>query len=262
MTFRNFLSTGLHGGFNPFGTVNHFESRQFGKEVRFAPSYRVGGFYSSDYSKKFAIDFRGNWRQFAGTDQYSVSGNVSPRVRLWERMFIVLRSNAEFIHDDYGYVSIIDDNYSDEIILGYRDRTIVENSINMEFIFTNRMGIDLRLRHYWQQVKYNRFGELQDAGYLEESDYFPMADDGSSLHNTSYNAFTLDVNYRWVFIPGSELRVVYKNNIFNSQQQIIPSYFSNFQTLFAQPQINSISVKILVFLDAIYLRKGNKTGIR
>ncbi len=257
-TTRKFLTTGLNGSINPFGEVNHFESRTFGKEVRFNPSFSFGGFYSSDYSKRFALDLRGNWKQFMNTSQRGYSFTVSPRWRVSDRMFAVWRTTVDYIYDDYGYVSIYDDNFSDDIILGFRDRQIVENSLTTEFIFTKRMGINLQFRHYWQQVDYESFGSLREGGEIVSSDYNPLNADGLSAHNTSYNAFTIDVNYTWVFIPGSEIRLVYKNNIFNSQDILLPSYFNTFGTIFDQPQINSISLKFLVFVDVLYFRSKNR----
>ncbi len=115
--------------------------------------------------------------------------------------------------------------------------------------------MDLRLRHYWQQVEYTGFNELLNEGLMVESEYNPVDETGSSLHNTNYNAFTLDVNYRWVFFPGSEFRIVYKNNIFHSKAALESSYFNTFESLFNQPQINSISVKFLIYVDTIYFRK-------
>jgi hypothetical protein len=253
-TFKNFLTVGLNGSVNPFGEVDHFESRKFGNEVRFGSNFSIGGFYSTDYSKRFALDLRTWYKQFIGSNQKAVTMVISPRVRLFERMFLVLSSSWDFITADYGYVSVLDDNYSDDIILGFRNRVITENSLRTEFIFTKRMGIDIRIRHYWQQVDYYNFNELKAGGELIASNYNPTGADGSSDHNTSYNAFTVDVNYRWVFIPGSELRLVYKNNIFNAQNELIPSYFRNFDTLFDQPQLNSLSMKLLVFVDAIYFK--------
>ena len=247
------------GNFNPFGEVNHFESRQFGKEVKFNPSFVVRSFFTTDYSKKFALDGRFWLKQFIGRNQSGKGIYLSPRVRISNRMNTVLDFNVEFITNDYGYVSVLEDNgYNDQIILGVRDRMIIENSIRAEFIFTKRMGIDLRLRHYWQQVEYDHFLELQDDGVMLNSAYNPMDAEGGSEHSTNYNAFTVDVNYRWVFIPGSELRIVYKNNIFNSKLDLDPSYFRTFNTLFDQPQINSISMKLLVYIDAIYFRKKNR----
>ncbi|MCH2224594.1 MAG: carbohydrate binding family 9 domain-containing protein [Crocinitomicaceae bacterium] len=256
-TFRNFLTAGLDAGIDPIGEVNHFESRQFGKEVRFGKSTWLGGFYSSDYSKQFALDLRISYKQFFQSAQKGVFFTVSPRVRLSDRMFMVWRSQLNFIVHDYGYVRAIDDSYSEDVILGYRDREIVENTLRAEFIFTNRMGVNIQFRHYWQQVDYKYFVELGDGGVQTESDYNPL-ENKESAHNTNYNAFTLDVNYRWVFIPGSELRIVYKNNIFNSQSDLAPSYLGTFDTLFDQPQVNSVSAKLLVYVDAIYFRRKHK----
>ena len=117
------------------------------------------------------------------------------------------------------------------------------------------MGLDLRLRHYWQQVEYRYFKELLDEGQTRETSYFPINETGQSEHNTNYNAFTIDLNYRWIIFPGSELKILYKNNIFNSQNGLVPSYFETFETLFNQPQTNSISMKLLVYVDALYFKR-------
>lgn len=256
-TFKNFLTVGINSDINPAGGVNHFESRTFGKEVINEPNYRIGGFYSSDYSKRFALDVRPNYRFYVGTDRSGFGMEVSPRVRVSDRMFVVLSTNFEIIRKDFGYVSVLDGAYDDQIMLGVRDRNIVENYLMTELIFTKRMGLDVRLRHYWQQVDYLHFNQLLDEGVQVPSAYNPL-EDGESMHNTSYNAFTLDVNFRWVFIPGSELRIVYKNNIFEYSSHLDESYFGTFNDLFAQPQINSISMKLLVYVDAIYFRRKGK----
>ncbi len=257
-TLKRFITIGINGAIRPFNEVNYFESREFGKEVVFGPSARISGFVSSDYSKRFALDVRSGIKQFAGSAMKATFINLSPRMRISDNMFLVLRSNWEFIIHDFGYVRPIDENYSNTIILGYRDRRITENSVQLEYVFTKRMGIDLRLRHYWQQVDYKYFKELLDEGEQISSSYLPLNENGESLHNTNYNAFTLDVNYRWVFTPGSELRIVYKNNIFNSQNDVVSGYLSSFDTLFDQPQTNSISLKLLLYVDALYFKRKHK----
>lgn len=260
-TFKNFLTAGLSGRFSPVGYVNHFESRQFGEELVFGPSYRVGGFYSSDYSKVFALDLRASYSDFTQSDQYNYSLTFSPRIRFGDIAFMVWNTTYNGFGSDIGYISVADDNYADQLLMGIRDRAVVENRLSAQIIFTNRMGVDIQLRHYWQQVDYTRFVELRDEGELVSSDYFPLNDYDGSVHNTSYNAFTLDVNYRWVFFPGCELSVFYKNNIFNAKQSLDPTYFNTFESLFDQPQINSLSMRVLVFIDAIYFRgKQKRTG--
>ena len=252
------LYTYLSGTIDPFGEVNHFESRDFGRAVRFNPSSRLEWYFSSDYSKPFALDGRIWWRNFFGTAQHGKGVFLSPRFRFSDRINVILRSKLDQFTADYGYVAHSDSNYDGEVILGVRDRIVVENSIVGQWVFTKRMGLDLRLRHYWQQVNYKEFRELQEDGWTNLSTYNPLDESGISIHSTNYNAFTVDINYRWIFIPGSELRIVYKNNLFHSKSTLDANYFETFETLFDQPQINSISMKFLIFLDAIYLRRQNK----
>lgn len=252
------LYSNISGDIKPFGEVNHFESRDFGKEVRFKPNAEIRAFFTSDYSKRFALDGRFWVRNFFGSKQHGKGMYISPRLRISDRMNLVVKTNLDFFNNDYGYVSPDVSGYEDDIILGVRDRLVIENSIQSQFVFTKRMGIDLRLRHYWQQVDYSHFNRLLDNGWTELSDYNPLDEEGESVHSTNYNAFTLDINYRWIFIPGSELRIVYKNNLFHSKAELDPSYFGTFESLFDQPQVNSISMKLLVYLDAIYLRRKNK----
>lgn len=252
------LYTFVQTSVNPVGNVDHFESRNFGKEVRFNPNASINYFFTSDYSKRFALDGFFAYAKFFGVKQQNYSLSLSPRVRISDRMNIVLDMGVDVLENDYGFVYIKDDAYADQIILGTRDRVIVENTLRTEFIFTKRMGIDIRVRHYWQEVEYSAFRQLLDRGEMVESAYYPTNEDGTSSHNTSYNAFTVDVNYVWVFLPGSQLRIVYKNNIFHSKNALDFNYFQTYNTLFDQPQINSISLKVLFFVDALYFRKKNK----
>ncbi len=252
------LYTNFNVNINPVGEVNHFESREFGKEVIFKPNAMARWFFTSDYSKIFALDGNFWYKQFFNTSQKGIGFFLSPRVRVSDRMNMVLNTNVDFIYDDYGYVSNLDDNYEDQITLGFRDRVIVENTLRTEFIFTKRMGVQLLVRHYWQEVNYESFVQLLDEGVMIPTEYNPLEEDGTSSHNTSYNAFTVDVNYTWVFLPGSELRIVYKNNIFASKNRLDVNYFNTYNTLFDQPQINSISMRVLFFIDALYFRGWKK----
>ncbi|MBL1280966.1 MAG: carbohydrate binding family 9 domain-containing protein [Fluviicola sp.] len=266
-TRLSFFAGGLHkkqlymrlsGGVNPFGSVDHFESRTFGKIVRFKPNANFNYFFTSDYSKRFALDGSIGYSQFFNTVQNNISMYLSPRLRISDQMNMVLGARVNLTKNGYGYVSGQDPGFSDEIILGIRDLVNVENTITSEFIFTKRMGIDLVLRHYWAQVEYSRFVALEDDGVMRTIDYNAESSEGESVHNTNYNAFTIDLNYRWVFIPGSELRIVYKNNIFSSKSMLESSYFETFNTLFQQPQINSISLKFLIYVDVLYFKRKNR----
>jgi hypothetical protein len=255
-TFRNFLTCGIRGTISPLGYVSHFESRQFGIPLNYGPSASFGGFYSSDYSKPFAFDFRFNRKQYFNEVMSYNTLTISPRFQFSPQFFVVLNTQYEYYENDFGYVRPLADSLVNGILIGTRNRDIVTNSISGELIFTKRMGINIRFRHYWQRLKYNYFNDLQSDGDRLRNTYNLLNEDGNSVHNQSYNAFTVDINYKWVFFPGCEFLIFYKNNIFSDRQGLDKNYFNTFQTLFNEPQFNSVSAKILVFVDVLYFKKG------
>lgn len=260
-TFKNFLTCGIDGSVSPLGYVSHFESRQFGIPLNFGSSFSMGGFYSSDYSKPFALDMRARRKQFLTENMSYNTLTISPRFQFSPQFFVVLTSQYEYYANDFGYVGPVADSLVNGILIGTRNRDIVTNSISGEIIFTKRMGINIRFRHYWQRLKYNYFNDLQADGNRIKNDYFPLNEAGNSVHNQSYNAFTLDVNYKWVFFPGCEFLIFYKNNIFAGKQGLDKNYFNTFQTLFDEPQFNSLSAKLLVFVDVLYFKKGGVSNM-
>ena len=257
-TFKNFMTCGLNANSSPFGSVDHFESRQFGIPLNFDPNVKVGGWISSDYSKPFALDVRANYNRYANPfqNQDNSSVNVSPRFQFNSRFFIVVSSQYEYLRNDFGFVSAKSGEGQEEILIGTRNRDIITNSLNGEIIFTKRMGVTIKFRHYWQRLNYTYFSDLLDNGYRARNTYFPLNEEGNSFHNRSFNAFTVDVNYRWVFFPGCEFLVFYKNNIFASVDGLDRNYMATFDTLFDQPQLNSLSAKVQLFVDALYFKKG------
>jgi hypothetical protein len=80
-------------------------------------------------------------------------------------------------------------------------------------------------------------------------------EDGSTTQDRSFNAFNIDLVYTWVFSPGSELRIVWKNAILD-QDFIIPEDFgNNIDRTRRLPQNNSFSVKVLFFIDYLTLKR-------
>ena len=63
------------------------------------------------------------------------------------------------------------------------------------------------------------------------------------------------MSFIWNFLPGSQISVVWKNAI-NSEDDIIePDFFENLGNTLSSPASNSFSVRILVYLDALWLKK-------
>ena len=73
--------------------------------------------------------------------------------------------------------------------------------------------------------------------------------------NNNYNAFTIDMKYLWRFAPGSEISIVWKNAIYTDDTSLISNFMDNLDNTLESSQINSISFKILYYLDYQYLVK-------
>jgi hypothetical protein len=117
------------------------------------------------------------------------------------------------------------------------------------------MGLTFRLRHYRSTVKYHFFYDLQDDGSLVRNTITGLTSTGESAYNTNFNAFTIDWVYRWVFKPGSELNLVWKNSIFANDKRVQEKYWQNLHTTFENGALNSISLKVLYWLDYQAVKK-------
>ncbi|MBL4706079.1 MAG: hypothetical protein JKY54_16250 [Flavobacteriales bacterium] len=87
------------------------------------------------------------------------------------------------------------------------------------------------------------------------SGYGGLDIEGESLHNTNFNAFNIDMVYRWVFAPGSELSLVYKTSLLTFNNDVSKSYSDNFKNTIESPQSKSLSLKILYYIDYLSFKK-------
>lgn len=236
-TLKNYTTVGLNFGLYPFHGYDYFEPRVQGAKFLLPPLWSAGTFLSSDYRKKFAIDVNANMdiiRQY-NTKRYNMG--ISPRIRFNDRFTLVANAQYGIYENDKGFASIDTNGNS---IFGNRQQTTVTHSINAKYIFTSRMGITFNLRHYWSKVVYDQYYRLQSDGSLMQ-----IPDDFAA--DVNFNAFTIDMVYSWEFTPGSELSLVWKNNIFNSD--LLNGYIRNFTETIQANQHNSFSLKVLYYLD-------------
>lgn len=104
------------------------------------------------------------------------------------------------------------------------------------------MSLSFTARHYWSQGKYKQFYLLREDGGITDTYW-----NGNEDFNSSY--FNIDLVYNWQFAPGSSFLVTYKNAIFSDNQDVTQAYFPNLKHTIDDPQTNSISLKILYYLD-------------
>ena len=120
----------------------------------------------------------------------------------------------------------------------------------MDYIFNPKASLSLYLRHYWSRVGYKDFWKLQNDGSLQpHSEY-------TELEDINYNAFSVDLAYTWQFAPGSEMSIVWKNNINMSSDVIVKSFRENMNQTFNDPGQNSLSIRILYYLDYMNVKNA------
>lgn len=253
-SFRNNVFAGVFAASEPVITYDWFEPREFGRFYTYPINYNFGGWVSSDYAKRFAFDLNANYRIFLN-DENRVRLNVSfyPRIRINDKIALQAGQYVGLWKDDVGWVTAT----TDSIIFGRRDNNTFESSLNATYTPNTKMGFGISVRHYWSYAEYSAFYNLGDDGNLYSTSYNTFDAEGNSSDDVNFNAFNIDFVYSWFFAPGSELNVVWKNSVYQFGNLLPHSYAENLETTFDAPQGNNFSIKVLYYLDYLYLRKSN-----
>ncbi|MFD2285050.1 hypothetical protein GJU39_09875 [Pedobacter petrophilus] len=153
---------------------------------------------------------------------------------------------------NYNYVNWVTTR-GDQSIFSKYDRRTVENSLDAKYTFTNLMGVTVVLRHYWSDRRNKDFYLLKPDGNLTDYQGAPL----TGL-DRNYNVFNVDLIYIWQFAPGSTLSVSYKDAAETSDTFYRQRYNKNLSGILNAPQNNSLSVKVLYFVDYLDLKKKRK----
>ena len=242
---------------------NIFASRIDGLVWREPAWYRVNGWYSSDYRKRIAVDV-GYWH--AGGAMYSDwkedTYRIAPRIRVNDRLMIryvwkiIDRRNER----GWAFLDTLEDGTNVSIFGKRRNREYTQ-VLNVNYIFTNRMSLSTRVRHAWSQVRYDDLYPLLESGVISETPY--TANGNADRENLNFNAWSIDMVYRWNFAPGSELNIVWKNQLFQESRlgdfeaySLPVSYGENFNQMIESGFFNSLSIRLISFIDYSRFKQG------
>ncbi|MDF1698758.1 MAG: DUF5916 domain-containing protein, partial [Saprospiraceae bacterium] len=225
-------------------TKDFYEPRVDGRYLYRPGFYNMGWWIGSDRRKKLRVGLNAFGLKFFEEGSGIYSFGLEPRYRFTNKFSVFLDLGANFDKNVRGWV----DSHNNTPIIGRRDQMTINNSMGINYTVSSTMAFNLRARHYWSNVYYNSFHSLNLEGELGATDY-------NAFNDFSFNVFNIDLNYTWRFAPGSDLIVVWKNNISGGQFDDLinyreRSYVDGLRSLSELPQTNSISIRLVYFLNA------------
>ena len=245
----------VYVGINATTNYNDFyEPRDPGRVFHNKGNIGLSSQWVSNQAKK--LSWGGNIfvGEGAVTHRKSFVFGLNGKLRLNNKFSIEAICNTETHTNQPGFAGIltaVNPSQKDTVIFSRRNLNIVENMLNFKYNFNTKMGLTLRLRHYWSKVNPQQFYKLDIDGSLVAPDH-PYTVNS----NENYNYLTADMVYTWQFAQGSFFNVVWKNIGENFANQFEKDYFNNFSKISSGPQYNSFSLKVIYFLD--YLTAKNK----
>ncbi len=240
-TFVNRFNIFFFTRYKPMGEKDYYEPRVEGRFFKLQESVSIFSGFGTDERRKLAM--RGGARYekiFSNFQQTEYGFDVTPRYRMNDRLNFSVGAEYRRRKNDIGYV---EDYGIDSVYFGMRQSPTWIYNVNANYIFTNTMSLGFDMRHYWSRVRYeDQYYFLNQDGSLSPTDRDLKQD------NINYNAFTIDMVFKWNFAPGSWLTAVWKN-IVDADCTMFNNYFNNVENMFKENQVNSVSVKVLYYID-------------
>lgn len=246
--FRNKLTVGLFADILPVESHDYFEPRNKGWYVTEPPFYSIRGYYSPDYNKTFLVDVMPGISWGSDYDQLGYSLRLSPRYKVNDHLFIVLSAQFSRNLNNIGYVTDSLSCCGLAIIFGKRDIENITTTLTVNYAINPRFNFSGRLRHYYFKAAYDQYYDLKWDGSLEPNSY-------DRDHSFLYNSFNIDAYFTWLFAPGSELALAWKNAVYARKPLPSEGYFRELGNTLDSPASNLVSIRILYYLDYQYLKR-------
>ena len=220
-----------------------FEARTPGRILKTPGFINTGFWTSSDRRKKFYMSAFGFASNTFEKGRYFYELGAGPNWVVNSKLLIQADISYNQAIHRVGWVN----NLDSDIILGQRNRSTIENEFTIDYNISKNLSLSGRLRHYWSTVYYLDFMKLEQDGSLSPSEY-------NEHHDANFNIINIDLNFRWRFAPGSDLFIVWKSNVFGAHfdddiNYRDLNYQSGINEILENPQTNSISLRIVYFLD-------------
>ena len=238
-TFTNFWSISTFAETKPTHYYDYYESRVEAKKFYRVPYGYMNVSLSSDYRKRFTVDAGFSFAESPIPNDPFFEGSLTPHLRIQDRVILSLSTTISKDWKNFGFAGYETDGNP---IIGARQTYVATNTFAMQYTITSKMFASFSARHYWSKAVYFAHYNLDDEGNLHEREFIPGI-------SRNFNSWNIDFVYDWRFAPGSDLIVSWKQFIYKSDNNETGNYFENARKTFAAPQTNSVSLKLVYYLD-------------
>lgn len=224
---------------NPFETYDFYEPRVAGRYLQIPK--RLSSYFGMEFNRNnaFTFDFTPSIAVYDQDDRITYGLAVGPKYRFNDKFSLYFVMDYSKRKNDRGWVGFDDTG----IVIGQRDREILQNDLTGKYAINKKMTINLTARYYWSYSDNKRFWSLQDDGTV-------IADPTFNLNkNRNFNSFNADLSYSWWFAPGSELSILYRNYSQESANVVERNISQNLKNLFGTNQTNILSISVRYFID-------------
>ena len=233
-------------------TRDYDKPRTNNRYIEEPENFQVKLVVQSNKNKNFS--YRVQWNKF---DYFKEDFNerksqnriyISTLYRFSNRFSLELKSNHIDFKGDIGYLETI----NEDIYFGRRNIKSLENNIDFSYFFDSKKWVNLKLRNYWSRAKYdNSLFLLNVNGKRTQVDYSLL----EFNPNTNFNIWNLDISFEWWFAPGSNMILLYRNQLFNNDNSVGLDYLQSLNNLFDFNAQHQLSLRINYLID--FNRKTN-----
>jgi hypothetical protein len=244
-TFKNNYHAHISGSYAT-DKFDYDEPRIKGRFLKFDAVYSFDLHMGTDSRKNLSAfgHYGHGWQPSTGA--YAYWGDLEMRWRVGQRFQTNYELNFNNTIDITGFVEAVNDDR--DIYFALRTVKTLNNVWSASYVLNNKTSIKLRVYHHWTGSKNNSYYLLQkDGSLLPEPGY-------SENKDQNYNAFNIDMVVRWIFAPGSELSMAWKNAAYAEDNAVERDYWRNLSDTWRN-QSNSLSVRVLYYIDYNSLKK-------
>ena len=235
---------GLGINTSPFKTFDFYEARSKNEERFFTRPERIGSwfYFSSNYNNKFALDINPYFTIFNEANRQSFGIDFGPRYRFNDKFSLNYNFGFATNKNDIGRIG----SSGSDIIFARRNVSTVTNSVRGKYAVNDVMTFNLDIRNYWSYTLNNQIYTLQNDGGLTENLIF------TENRNQNFNSWNLDLSYNWIFTPGSQISILYRNSSTNFERGagFNEDFGPNLRNLLNNQTLNhNLSVSFRYFID-------------